>query len=97
MAPGAGSGDRFNNGPPNQEHSHGEDLEGACSYLSEFSLLQTQETGADRLLFRVLAFGVNRCGAAVRPCGDSYWLDGLRIKARWSRASALPVPAPLRG
>jgi hypothetical protein len=34
MAPGAGPGDRFNNNPPNQEHSHGKDLGGACSYLS---------------------------------------------------------------
>jgi hypothetical protein len=43
MAPGAGPGDRFNNNPPNQEHSHGKDLGGACPYLSEFSMLHKAE------------------------------------------------------
>jgi hypothetical protein len=34
MAPEAGPGERFNNSPRNQEQSHGEDLGGACPYLS---------------------------------------------------------------
>jgi hypothetical protein len=58
MAPEAGPGDRFNNSPPNQEHSHGEDLGGACSYLSEFSLLHKSENRRRPSLFRVPALHV---------------------------------------